>query len=288
MTEHDPRSWRRRLDVPGAPAGLIVGAFRLFARVASGIYSALGLLILAGAAIAFIAAWAFAELAEHVQAGTIQPVDDAVLRWVSGYRAEWLEASLMEVSVLGSWVVVVVVATVAALFLSLSRRRWSVIFLIVTTIGGIIINQLLKAGFARPRPQIFEWGDHVVTSSFPSGHATSAAITYGTIAYLIARLHERAITRRAILAAAAVLILLVSTSRVYLGVHYLSDVIAGLLVGLAWAAFCMAVLEALQRFMSHPEPREESQLTAEHSPIEGAAKVDGDAGGRRGPARRRD
>ena len=98
--------------------------------------------------------------------------------------------------------------------------------------------------------------------SFPSGHAMSAAVVYGTVAYLAARLQRRQLHRVLTMSAAAVIILLIAASRVYLGVHYPSDVLAGVIIGVAWAAFCMAVLEAIQlygrrrapRILTHEEP----------------------------------
>jgi undecaprenyl-diphosphatase len=102
----------------------------------------------------------------------------------------------------------------------------------------------VKLAFDRPRPQVFTWGTHAATTSFPSGHAMSAAAVYGTIAFLAARLAHRRAVRIGVHGAAAVLVLAICFSRIYLGVHYPSDVVAGALLGAAWAAFCAAVLEA--------------------------------------------
>lgn len=102
-----------------------------------------------------------------------------------------------------------------------------------------------------------------MSSSFPSGHAMSAAIVYGTVAYLAARLNTRAWARWLLLVAALFIIVLISFSRVYLGVHYPSDVIAGVSIGLAWAGFCMAALEAIQKFAPRRAPE---TLAAEESP----------------------
>jgi undecaprenyl-diphosphatase len=82
----------------------------------------------------------------------------------------------------------------------------------------------------------------------------SATIVYSTVAYLAARLQKHAWQRWLTLSLAAVIIVLISASRLYLGVHYPSDVLAGGAIGLAWAAFCMATLEAIQRFAEHSMP----------------------------------
>ena len=257
MPESTRRRRRRRRD-PSSRPHPIYGALRFAARQVSSIYAALGLLIVGAAAIAFAGAWAFATLAEEMQEGTIQPFDEAVMQWATDNRVSWLETFLIELTVLGDWVVVFVVVGVAALFLSLAHRRWSVTLLLVANVGGIVISLLLKHGFARPRPQFFDWGDPVITASFPSGHASNAAIAYGTIAYLIARLHHRRVVRWAIMIAAVVLVVLVSLSRIYIGVHYPSDVVAGLLFGVAWAAFCMAALEATQKYLVRRTARRRS------------------------------
>jgi undecaprenyl-diphosphatase len=114
---------------------------------------------------------------------------------------------------------------------------------------------VLKLGFDRPRPSIFVPVVHTVSSSFPSGHAMSAAIVYSTVAYLAARLHKRRWARWLVMTAALIVIALISFSRMYLGVHYPSDVIAGVVIGLAWASFCMATLEAIQKFGARHDPR---------------------------------
>lgn len=234
---------------------MLYEALRAAAARVRSLYAALGLVIILGAVVAFAGTWAFAEIADAIQDGdAIQRFDDAIMVWISEHRIPLLEAFLIELTVLGSWVVIAVVVGVVSLFLGIFHRRWSVILLLVSSAGGVVITQLLKFGFDRERPQLFEWADHVVTSSFPSGHAASAAIAYGTIAYLVARLHESALVRALILVITTLTILMVAASRLYLGVHYPSDVVAGLLIGLAWAAFCMAALEATQRYARRRAP----------------------------------
>jgi undecaprenyl-diphosphatase len=144
---------------------------------------------------------------------------------------------------------------ISALFLWLSDHRFSALLLVIATWGGVVINSLLKNTFDRPRPQVFEWGAHVLTSSFPSGHAMSSTIAYGTVAYLAARLQKRRWSRWVTFVVAATVIVLISMSRLYLGVHYPSDVLAGSLMGLGWAGFCMAILEGIQVFGRRYRPR---------------------------------
>jgi undecaprenyl-diphosphatase len=146
------------------------------------------------------------------------------------------------------------IVCVSGLFLSLTKHKYSALLLLVATIGGSLLDTVLKLQFGRPRPHVFTWGTHAAMSSFPSGHAMSATIVYSTVAYLAARLQKRLWTRWATMALAAVIIVMIGFSRMYLGVHYPSDVLAGAIVGLSWAAFCMATLEAIQRFGQRDAP----------------------------------
>jgi undecaprenyl-diphosphatase len=209
---------------------------------------ALGLLLVFGALIAIAGTYAFAKLAELVQHGYTQPFDDSVLRWMEHHQMPLLQRLMVEVTMLGTWIVVLSIVSIAALFLWLTRHKYSAALLLVATAGGIGLNNILKLGFSRPRPHIFEWGTTASSSSFPSGHAMSATVVYMTVAYLAARLQKTRWARLATLAVAAALVAVICVSRLYLGVHYPSDVVAGVIIGLSWASFCMATLEAIQRF----------------------------------------
>ena len=266
---------RGRLDI--AWNGLY-GGFRFVARHASNFYTALGLVLVAGAAVCVAATWGFVKLADVVREGATQEFDEAVLRWMSTHQVPWMEHTLFEITLLGTGLVLMVMVAVAATFLWLTDHRFSALLLLIATWGGVAINSLLKASFSRPRPQVFEWGAQVLTSSFPSGHAMTATITYGTVAYLAARLQRRRLSRWITLILAALLIFLICFSRLYLGVHYPSDVVAGSLMGLAWTAFCMATLEAIQVFgkrfrpqiLEHEEPPPE--IGSEAPPVASASR----------------
>ena len=216
--------------------------------------AAVGVFLIAGAFVAVFGVWAFMQVAELVKGGATEQFDNAVMFWVRDHRIPWLERTMIELTALGNWTVVGMVGAVAALFLTLTRHKHSAALLVVSTAGGVIINGVLKAAFSRPRPEVFEWQTLATSSSFPSGHATAAALVYGTVAYLAARLHKRRWARFLTMFAALVFILLVCASRVYLGVHYPSDVLGGVISGLAWAAFCMATLEAIQQLAMRRAP----------------------------------
>jgi undecaprenyl-diphosphatase len=240
----------------------IFASIRAIGKLAHNFYATFGIFLVAGALVAIAGLYTFVRFADHVSSGATQTFDDRTLHWLASHRSAALDRIMLEITFLGTGTVVMVVVVVSGMFLWLTNHRYSALLLLLTTTGGILLNNLLKAGFGRPRPQVVEWGTNVMSSSFPSGHAMSAAVVYGTVAYLAARLHRRRLHRVITLLLAAALIILIGLSRLYLGVHYPSDVIAGIIIGLAWAGFCMATLEALQLYarkrapevLEHEEP----------------------------------
>jgi len=113
-------------------------------------------------------------------------------------------------------------------------------------IGGIVLNDLLKIAFARARPDFVTHMARVFTMSFPSGHATLSAITYLTIGALLARSQPSFTLRLYFMSLAAFLTVIVGVSRIYLGVHYPTDVLAGWCMGAAWATGCWMIMTRLQ------------------------------------------
>jgi undecaprenyl-diphosphatase len=240
-------------------------------------YAAVGIFITAGALLAIAGTWAFAALAVHVQSGATQAFDDTVMHWMGAHQLPWLRTAMVQVTALGTAVVVMMVVLVSALFLWLTKHKHSAALLLVTTSVGIVLNGMLKNVFHRTRPEIFPWGTDAFTSSFPSGHAMSAVVVYGTVAYLAARLQRTHLARAITIGIALGLIVLISLSRIYLGVHYPSDTLAGVTIGFAWAAFCMATLEAVQLVAARRAPQaleNEQPPAAESLPSARAAPAD--------------
>ena len=222
---------------------------------AHGLVGGLGIFLVTGLLVAIAGTGVFVKLASEVREGETQSFDEAVIRWMGAHHSPLLDAIAVEVTALGTGTVVLMIVVVAGLFLTLTQHKYSAILLIAATGGGLILNGVLKLGFNRPRPSVFIPSVETVSSSFPSGHAMSSAIVYGTVAYLAARLHRRRWARWLVMTFAFFVIALISASRMYLGVHYPSDVVAGVIIGLAWAGFCMATLEAIQRFALRRAPR---------------------------------
>ena len=128
------------------------------------------------------------------------------MHWVGAHQTPGVQAVMLEITALGTGTVVGMIVLIAGMFLWLNHHRHSAILLIAATLGGLVLDNLLKIGFNRPRPQIFEWGTHAASSSFPSGHAMSSVIVYGTVAYLAARLQRNVASRVLTFAFAAVII----------------------------------------------------------------------------------
>lgn len=207
-------------------------------------YTSVGVFLIVGAAVAVAGTLAFAAFGARVRHGSTQAFDVAVLRWLGAHQTKTLSAMAVELTYLGTGIVVLTVVGVAALLLWNTAHKHSARLLLAAVAGNILLNNALKLLYDRPRPDVFVWQTVALSSSFPSGHAMSATVCYGTVAYLAARLQKHRLSRALTLGGALVLILLICATRLYLGVHYPSDVIAGMLVGLAWAGFCMATLEA--------------------------------------------
>jgi membrane-associated phospholipid phosphatase len=220
------------------------GGLRKMGAHAENFYTTVGIFLVIGAAIAVLGTLGFAELGEWVRAGATQQFDTAVLKWLGAHQTPFLTSFMVEVTPLGTGQVVLAIVGVAAAFLWHTEHKHSARLLLAATAGNILLNGVLKLFFHRPRPEVFVWQTHAASSSFPSGHAMSATVVYGTVAYLLARLQKHLWARVLTLTSAVVMILLICLTRLYLGVHYPSDVLAGIVVGLAWSGFCMATLDA--------------------------------------------
>ncbi|HET9797665.1 MAG TPA: phosphatase PAP2 family protein [Gemmatimonadaceae bacterium] len=247
---------------------LVFRALRQLGVHAGKFYVTVGIFLVAGAVVAVAGTLAFAELGEHVREGNTLRFDVAILRWLGAHQTPLLTTAMVELTPLGTGLVVLTVVGVAAAFLWHTTHKHSARLLLAATAGSILLNNVLKLYFDRPRPDVFDWETHAASSSFPSGHAMSATVVYGTVGYLLARLQKHGWARALTLTITTLLILLICLTRLYLGVHYPSDVLAGIVIGLAWSGFCMATLEAsllLARRRAPESVAEEAPTPKEHS-----------------------
>lgn len=197
--------------------------------------------------------WAFSEIAEEVGEGEARWFDECVLLALrTGDPADpvgpaWFEASVMDVSALGGFAVLALVTLFAVGYLAVQRKWIDAAMLLVATLGGTLISESLKTGFSRPRPDLVAHVVETTSMSFPSGHAMLSAVTYLTLAALIARTQAERHLRGYVLGAAILLTLLIGLSRIYLGVHWPTDVLAGWCLGAAWALACWGCATWLTR-----------------------------------------
>ncbi|HEX6984573.1 MAG TPA: phosphatase PAP2 family protein [Planctomycetaceae bacterium] len=205
---------------------------------------------------AFVCLWGFAELADAVAEQATQQFDEAILKAVrepgnptSLLGPPWVEQSLRDVTALGGETVLALITVVVCFYLALSGRRDLSLFAAASVVGGTVLMFALKDLFARPRPELVP---HILVSvssgSFPSGHAMGSAIVYLTLG---AMLTESAPTWRLkayVMTVAVLLTLLIGSTRVFLGVHYPTDVLAGWALGFVWAYTCRTAVR-LARFL---------------------------------------
>ncbi|HEY6815757.1 MAG TPA: phosphatase PAP2 family protein [Croceibacterium sp.] len=159
----------------------------------------------------------------------------------------WLHQVMIDLTALGSVALLTIITTLAAGYLLASRKPWLAAFTVGAVAGGALLSTLLKFIYARTRPDIVEHLVGIDSASFPSGHAMNSAVTFLTLAVLLARAEKSIAVRRFLVSAAIVLTLLVGFSRLYLGVHWPTDVAAGWMVGGLWAVACSLGAKALQR-----------------------------------------
>lgn len=212
--------------------------------------------LLAGVAIAG-GLWGFIEMAELARATEAHQFDTRILLAFREAGAPddplgpaWLEEAVRDVTALGSMVVLVMV-TAAVIFYLLLVKRWREALMVLVAVGGgQILSSLLKLGIDRPRPDLVPHLTHVQTLSFPSGHAMMSAVTYLTLGAMLAGLAPGRTAKVYVLAVAVLITVLVGVSRVYLGVHWPSDVLAGWCAGFVWATLCWLVS---LRFLRSPD-----------------------------------
>mgnify|MGYP001769459674 CR=1 FL=1 len=204
--------------------------------------------------LAAAALWAFVALAEEVREGATRGFDTAVLMALRapGDPADplgpvWVEELARDATALGGTGVLTFSILAAAGFLWLLPRRATAFYLLAATVSGVALSNTAKALFDRPRPDLVPHGTAVYTASFPSGHALMAAVTWLTLAVLLATTFRRRRLKVYVVGLAVLVTIAVGASRVYLGVHWPTDVLAGWAAGGAWALACAALARVLSR-----------------------------------------
>jgi len=204
-------------------------------------------------ALLLLGALIFLGIADEVMEGDTLSLDERVLlaMRVAGDTGTpvgpaWVEESFRDFTGLGGVAVLGLLTAATLGYLWLQNLRRAAVYLLVAIGTGLLVSLALKAGFHRPRPDLISHGSMVYTSSFPSGHSMLSAIVYLTGGAMLALLHRRRTVRVYIFACAVLATVLVGISRVYLGVHWPTDVLAGWSAGAAWAALCWLIGRRLQ------------------------------------------
>jgi undecaprenyl-diphosphatase len=166
----------------------------------------------------------------------------------------WLTLTMRDLTALGGYPVITTIAILAAGYLAILRNWAAVILVFASLAGGALLNEVLKDVFDRPRPDLVAHLVHVETPSLPSAHAMMAAVTYLTLGALLGRAQPRPALKMYILGVAVALALLIGFSRIYLGVHWPTDVLAGWSIGAAWAMVCLLIARLAGGETAAPEP----------------------------------
>ena len=195
----------------------------------------------------------FAFIAREVAGGQPTPLDRRVTLALRNsdnpprpIGPAWAQEAARDITSLGSIIVVVITTAAVAGYLFLTHKPGVAWLMLLAVAGGIVLNNLLKLVFARRRPDVIVPAARVFTTSFPSGHATLSAIAYLTIGAVLSRASPSATLNLYFMVLAMALTVVIGFSRIYLGVHYPTDVLAGWCIGAAWAVFCWVLMAWLQ------------------------------------------
>jgi undecaprenyl-diphosphatase len=196
---------------------------------------------------------AFGHIADEMLEGDATKFDQTILLFFrtpndlsDPIGPPWMEEMARDITALGSYAVLSIVFCAVVIYLFMAHRRAAAFWVLAAVGGGVLLSNVLKLVYERPRPDLVPHAARVFTTSFPSGHATLSAIIYLTLGALLAGLHGSLRFKVYFLSLAILLTIAVGISRVYLGVHYPTDVLAGWCIGAAWAAFCWSIFTWLQ------------------------------------------
>lgn len=200
------------------------------------------------------ALWAFVEIADDMMSGDLRAFDTAILLAFrtpddlsTPIGGRFVAIAMRDLTALGGVTVLTIVSAAVLTFLFLRRERATAVFLAVAILGGQFLSHIAKSGFSRARPDLVPHGVEVASASFPSGHSMMAAVTYLTLAVILCRIEAKFRMRAFYIILAALLTLLVGISRLYLGVHWPTDVLAGWTLGAAWALGVWLVARVVAR-----------------------------------------
>jgi undecaprenyl-diphosphatase len=204
---------------------------------------------------------AFALIADETLEGETRGFDESILLALrepgdptNPIGPAWLEHALLNITALGGYVILSMLVIGVAIYLIAAGKRGTALLVVGAVGSGTLLSETLKLGFARPRPDLVAHLAEVQSASFPSGHAMISAIAYLTLGVLLTRAHKQRRTKIIIMSYAILLTLMIGLSRIYLGVHWPTDVLAGWALGAAWSSLWWLGAWQLQRMGQVEKP----------------------------------
>lgn len=223
----------------------------------------LSLVQLGGLLISVLGLWGFAAIAEEVLDKETQAFDTQILLAIRQLHTPLLNQIMIGITTLGE-PTILAIASLGVGLLLLWRRYWAELATMgIAVAGGLGLNMLLKDAFARDRPELWNRILDVRYYSFPSGHAMVSLVVYGVLAYLLGLQFPR--HRGPIFTIATVLILMIGFSRLYLGVHWPTDVVAGFAAGTVWLLACLLTLEIGRRYRTQQRHKTRTELSSDRT-----------------------
>lgn len=198
--------------------------------------------------------WGFVELAEDVLEGDTRQIDEWIMLLLRNPEdlsdplgPLWFEEMMRDITAFGSIIFLTLFSLAVVGFLLLKKKKGMALFTTAAVSGGLLLSNLLKYSFNRPRPDLVPHGSYVMSASFPSGHSMLSAVVFLTLGGLIARYTKQKQLKVYVVSLSILATFMVGCSRVYLGVHWPTDVLAGWTAGSSWALFCWVCVIFLQR-----------------------------------------
>jgi undecaprenyl-diphosphatase len=201
--------------------------------------------------------WGFFAITDEVVEGEKLSYDEWILIMMrdgdgNPLGPSWIQESIKSITALGSTTILVLVLTALSGFLVLQKNYKSAALIFITSCVGVSLVVILKSTLDRPRPDVISHLVKVTSQSYPSGHTTMSAVVYLSLASMLAHIQDRKRIKIYSIGMAILLTFAVGMSRIYLGVHYPSDVLAGWALGLSWASFCWILFRYLDEKIINP------------------------------------
>ncbi len=220
---------------------------RLWTRIGDLLDRLDGAMMIAASAL-LVAVFVLVKTIDNVVDGESEQLDHRIVNWIASVHAPpWLEEVMRDCTALGGIFVLSFVSLAVIIYLLARRQFHAVKLVLVAVLGAILLSLVLKGFFHRDRPTILQHRSMVLTSSFPSGHAMLSTAVWLTLGVMLARLEKSPYLKAYFILLALFISFVVGVSRVWLGVHWPTDVLAGWTAGSIWAVLCYLLARFLQR-----------------------------------------